>query len=187
MGEMPAILVIAVEAAVVGNFAESRSTSFPVFQQRNDIVAGEAGLPGGVQDHTGELAGPAVEEVQAAVIGTHPEMAFVVFEGLLDEIRADGMRVGGVELVSGECSFGFIEQIQAAAPGGDPQCAFAVLHHIEDGVGAEAFIVEGIIGVMTEGLAVTVEQIEAARRPFRSPRCRHRRRCLRRRSGHRYS
>src|SRR4030095_15504109 len=109
----------------------------------------------------GERSSPGIELVEAAVLGTEPEIAVTVLDHALDRSASERVTVIRVMQVTCTALGPGIESIHPGA-GGNPQISFVILHQILEEVGAQAArVVRVVLVLLLHDEAVTVIPIEA--------------------------
>ena len=146
-------------------------------------LAGEPDVPVAVLDDLGdppdepplavvpvmsERSSPGIELVEAAVLGTEPEIAVTVLDHALDRSASERVTVIRVMQVTGTALGPGIESIHPGA-GGNPQISFVVLHQILEEVGAQAARVVRVVLVHDEGVTVIAIEAVSGGKPHEAP------------------
>ena len=132
----------------------------PVFEQRKDSIATEAGAVLLIMAVGAELVVCAVIAAQATV-GTHPQGAASIFIEIPDDIIPDAGLVVGVVLVANERFRGAVEAVESSE-GSQPQLAFAVFEDIPDVRIAQALGVTRVMLKVFKRAALLIKSIEPA-------------------------
>src|SRR4030095_14316274 len=115
-----------------------------------------------------ERSSPGIEPVEAAVLGTEPEIAVTALDHALDRSASERVTVIRVMQVTGTALGPGIESIHPGA-GGNPQIPFVVLHQILEEVGAQAARVVRVVLVDDEGVTVIAIEAIACGKPHKAP------------------
>src|SRR4030095_4859532 len=157
--------------------------SFLLVQLEQPALAREPDVPVAVLDDLGdppdepplavvpvmsERSSPGIEPVEAAVLGTEPEIAVTVLDHALDRSASERVTVIRVVHVTGTALGPGIESIHPGA-GGNPQISFVVLHQILEEVGAQAARVVRVVLVHDEGVTVIAIEAVSSGKPHEAP------------------